>query len=55
MIPHGIFKAYDIRGLCPQELNEETAAIIGAALAEQLGAATLGAGMDPRPSSRGLL
>ena len=55
MISDSIFKAYDVRGLYPQELDEETARIIGAALAQQLGASVLGAGMDPRPSSRGLL
>jgi phosphomannomutase len=54
-IPDGIFKAYDIRGLYPQELDEAAAARIGCALAQQLGAARLGAGMDPRPSSAGLL
>ena len=54
-IPDGIFKAYDIRGLYPQELDEGTAERVGCALAQQLGAARLGAGMDPRPSSRGLL
>ena len=55
MISDSIFKAYDVRGLYPQELDEETACIIGAALAQQLDASVLGAGMDPRPSSRGLL
>jgi phosphomannomutase len=55
MIPDGIFKAYDVRGVYPEELDEETAAVIGAALAEQLGAAVLGVGMDPRPSSGRLL
>ena len=54
-IPDGIFKAYDIRGLYPQELDEEAAERIGCALAQQLRAATLGVGMDPRPSSSGLL
>jgi phosphomannomutase len=54
-IPDGIFKAYDIRGLYPQELDEAAAERIGCALAQQLGAARLGAGMDPRPSSMGLL
>jgi len=54
-IPDGIFKAYDIRGLYPQELDEDAAERIGCALAQQLGAARLGAGMDPRPSSTGLL
>jgi phosphomannomutase len=54
-IPDGIFKAYDVRGLYPQELDEAAAERIGCALAQQLGAARLGAGMDPRPSSLGLL
>jgi len=54
-IPDGIFKAYDIRGLYPQELDEDAAERIGCALAQQLGARRLGAGMDPRPSSLGLL
>ncbi len=54
MIPDAIFKAYDIRGLYPQELDEEVAARIGYALAQQLGATTLGVGADPRPSSPGI-
>ena len=54
-IPDGIFKAYDIRGLYPQEADEDAAERIGCALAQQLGATRLGAGMDPRPSSAGLL
>jgi len=54
-IPEAIFKAYDVRGLYPAELDEATAERIGCALAQQLGARTLGVGMDPRPSSRGLL
>ena len=54
-IPDGIFKAYDIRGLYPQELDEAAAERIGCALAQQLGAARLGTGMDPRPSSAGLV
>jgi phosphomannomutase len=54
-IPDGIFKAYDIRGLYPEELDEDVAERIGCALAQQLGATTVGAGMDPRPSSKGLL
>ena len=46
-IPDGIFKAYDIRGLYPEELDEDAAERIGCALAQQLGATTVGAGMDP--------
>jgi phosphomannomutase len=54
-IPDGIFKAYDIRGLYPQELDEAAAERVGCALAQQLGASRLGVGMDPRPSSAGLV
>ena len=54
-IPDDIFKAYDIRGLYPQEVDEAAAERIGCALAQQLGATRLGTGMDPRPSSIGLL
>jgi phosphomannomutase len=54
-IPDGIFKAYDVRGLYPVELDEAAAERIGCALARQLGARRVGAGMDPRPSSAGLL
>ena len=52
-IPDGIFKAYDVRGLYPQEIDEAVAERIGCALAQQLGATRLGVGMDPRPSSPG--
>ncbi|MEZ5124668.1 MAG: phosphomannomutase/phosphoglucomutase [Thermoleophilia bacterium] len=55
MIADGIFKAYDVRGLYPQELNAEVARFIGAGLAQQLGAAVVGVGMDPRPSSQELV
>lgn len=55
MIPDGIFKAYDVRGVYPDEFSEEAAAVIGAALARQLGANVLGVGMDPRPSSPSLV
>ena len=50
-IDTSIFKAYDVRGLYPQQLDAGTAELIGRALAEQLGARRLGVGMDPRPSS----
>jgi len=46
-----VFKAYDIRGLYPQELDAEGARRIGAALAAQLGARRLAVGHDPRLSS----
>ena len=45
------FKAYDVRGLYPQELDAEGARRIGAALAAQLGARRLAVAHDPRLSS----
>lgn len=54
-IDGSIFKAYDVRGTCPGQLDAHIAELIGRALAEQLGARSLGVGMDPRPSSPGLL
>jgi len=54
-ISPGIFKAYDVRGLYPQEIDAAVAERIGCALAQQLGAARLAVGMDPRPSSQELL
>jgi phosphomannomutase len=49
-IAEGIFKAYDIRGLYPREVDADVAARVGYALTQQLGAAILGAGRDPRLS-----
>ncbi|MGE4158739.1 MAG: phosphomannomutase/phosphoglucomutase [Planctomycetota bacterium] len=50
----GIFKSYDIRGLCPGELDEPLAQRLGAATAECLGAKKLALGWDMRPTSPGL-
>jgi phosphomannomutase len=50
-----IFKAYDIRGLFPQEIDAAVAERVGCALTQQLGAARVAVGMDPRPSSAELL
>jgi phosphomannomutase len=50
-IADGIFKAYDVRGLYPDEVDADVAARIGAALVEQLGASTVAVGRDPRLSS----
>lgn len=49
-IAEGIFKAYDIRGLYPQEIDADVARRIGYALVQQLGATSVGAGRDPRLS-----
>jgi len=49
-----IFKAYDIRGIYPTEINEEDAYHIGRAVAEFLLPVTLGVGRDIRESSPSL-
>lgn len=46
----GIFKAYDIRGTYPDQINEQLAARIGAATVEVLGAKRLVIGRDMRKS-----
>ena len=50
----GIFKAYDIRGLVPSELDEPLARRIGRALAELVGAGRLVVARDMRTHSPGL-
>jgi phosphomannomutase len=52
-----IVKAYDIRGLVPDELDEDVARAIGAAFARVTGAAGSGlvVGQDMRPSSKDLV
>jgi phosphomannomutase len=50
----GIFKAYDIRGSYPDELNESTARSIGASFVRLLEARTIVAGRDMRPSATSL-
>jgi phosphomannomutase len=49
-----IFKAYDIRGLYPGELNEETAHAIGRGFAAYLSAGTIAVSRDMRLSSPSL-
>jgi phosphomannomutase len=49
-----IFKAYDVRGLVPDELDEEAARRIGAAFAVFAGASRIAVGRDCRESSPGL-
>ncbi|HYN37035.1 MAG TPA: phosphomannomutase/phosphoglucomutase [Actinomycetota bacterium] len=50
----GIFKAYDIRGIYPSELDEEIAYRIGAAFARFVGADRIAVGRDMRVSSPSL-
>ena len=49
-----IFKSYDIRGIYPTELDDETAERIGRAFVQHLGAPAVAVGRDMRPSSRPL-
>jgi len=49
-----IFKAYDIRGLYPSEIDEKTAYAIGRGFAAYLGAGTVAVSRDMRVSSPGL-
>ncbi len=50
-IPSAIFKAYDIRGLYPSELNEPIARAVGRAFVAYLGAKRIGVSRDMRVSS----
>lgn len=53
-LPDSVFKAYDIRGIVPQQLNPDFARLLGAALAQQAqqqGIDTLVVGYDGRLSS----
>ncbi|MYN14609.1 phosphomannomutase/phosphoglucomutase [Pusillimonas sp. TS35] len=53
-IPAAVFKAYDIRGIVPTQLNPEFARLLGLALAQQAraqGIAALAVGYDGRLSS----
>ena len=47
----GIFKAYDIRGIYPTELNEDVARLAGRAFVAYLGARRIGVSRDMRVSS----
>ncbi|MBW3562570.1 MAG: phosphomannomutase/phosphoglucomutase [Actinobacteria bacterium] len=51
----GIFKAYDIRGLVPEQLDEDLIRRIGAAAARVLDASAVVVGHDMRPSSPGFV
>src|SRR6266536_710692 len=46
-----VFKAYDVRGLYPEQLDEDLAQRIGRAFIELTGAGSLAIGQDMRPSS----
>ncbi|HEX9070235.1 MAG TPA: phosphomannomutase/phosphoglucomutase, partial [Ktedonobacterales bacterium] len=46
-----IFKAYDVRGIYPDELNEDTAYLVGRAFVHYLGVSQVAVGRDMRISS----
>jgi phosphomannomutase len=50
-INHDIFKAYDVRGLYPSEINEEIARLIGRGFAAYLGVPKVAVSRDMRVSS----
>jgi len=49
-----VFKAYDVRGLAPEQIDEPLARATGRAHAQVTGATTVVVGHDMRPSSPGL-
>ena len=51
LIDPTIFKAYDVRGVYPTQVNEDAARAIGSAFVAHLGAARVGVGRDMRLSS----
>lgn len=51
---HAIFKAYDVRGLVPEQIDEELARATGRAFVQVVGAQTVVVGHDMRPSSPGM-
>src|SRR5262245_25317032 len=51
MVDPSIFKAYDIRGIYPQQLQGEMAGRIGRAFVDYLGARRIAVGRDARVSS----
>ena len=51
---HAIFKAYDVRGTVPDQLDEDLARATGRAYVEVVGADRVVVGHDMRPSSPGL-
>ncbi len=54
MVDAGIFKAYDVRGTYPDQINEEVARAIGAAFVTYLKARRIAVGRDMRLSSPAL-
>lgn len=51
---NAVFKAYDVRGTVPDQLDEDLARAVGTAYVQVLGATSVVVGYDMRPSSPGL-
>jgi len=51
---HAVFKAYDVRGTVPDQIDEALARATGAAFVQVVGATTIVVGHDMRPSSPGM-
>jgi phosphomannomutase len=51
---HAVFKAYDVRGTVPDQIDESLARATGRAFAQVVGAETVVVGHDMRPSSPGM-
>jgi phosphomannomutase len=51
---HAVFKAYDVRGTVPDQVDESLARATGRAFAQVVGASTVVVGHDMRPSSPGM-
>ncbi|MCW2814618.1 MAG: algC, partial [Nocardioides sp.] len=51
---HAIFKAYDVRGTVPDQLDEELARATGRAFVQVVGTTEVVVGYDMRPSSPGM-
>ncbi|WP_183095294.1 phosphomannomutase/phosphoglucomutase [Nocardioides stalactiti] len=51
---NAVFKAYDVRGTVPDQLDEDLARATGAAYVQVLGVTSMVVGYDMRPSSPGL-
>lgn len=51
---NAVFKAYDVRGTVPDQLDEDLARDVGTAYVQVLGATSVVVGYDMRPSSPGL-
>ncbi len=54
MVDEKIFKAYDIRGTYPDQLNEDVAYLVGGAFVQVIGAKKVAVGRDIRLSSEAL-